>query len=101
MIDQDVIGSRHRVVAAITQAAESNIPVVKPTLNPLCKSVPFWTKEFTEAVQKQNKAKNTTDEGLKRPTALLPAKGRRTANDQDGTAANILAGLQLDFEQQF
>jgi len=52
VIDDDVLASRDRVVAAIIQAAESSIPIVKPILNPLRKSVPFWSKECTEAVRK-------------------------------------------------
>jgi len=31
VIDDDVLASRDRVVAAIIQAAESSIPLVKPT----------------------------------------------------------------------
>jgi len=58
IIDENVVASQDRVVAAIIQAAASSIPVSKPSLNPLCKSVPFWTKECTEAVRKRNKAKN-------------------------------------------
>ena len=57
VIDDNVVASRDRVVAAIIQATESSIPMVKPALNPLRKSVPFWTKECTEAVRKRNTAK--------------------------------------------
>jgi len=52
--------------------------------------------EASEVKKKQN----ATDAGLIRPTALLPAEGCRTAHDQESTAA-ILAGLLLDFGQQF
>jgi len=52
VIGDNVVSSRDRVVAAIIQAAESSIPMVKPALNLLRKSVPFWTKECTEAVRK-------------------------------------------------
>jgi len=58
MIDDDVVASRDRVVTGIIQAAESSIPVIKPTANPLPKSVPFWTNDCTEAVRRRNKAKN-------------------------------------------
>ena len=58
MIDDDVVASRNRVVDAIIEAAETSIPVVRPTGNPLRKSVPFWTAECTKAVRSRNKAKN-------------------------------------------
>jgi len=58
IIDDDVVASRDRVVTAIIEAAESSIPVTKPTVNPLRKSVPFWTDECTQAVRRRNKAKN-------------------------------------------
>ena len=58
VISDDVNGSRDRVVAAITEAAERNIPMTKSVYNKLKKSVPFWTNKCSEAVRERNRAKN-------------------------------------------
>ena len=58
IVDDDVIASHDRLVAAIIGAAEVNIPVTTPASKPRPKMVPYWTDECTEAVKKRNQAKN-------------------------------------------